>query len=380
MLITIRRQIHRHPELAFQETRTAALVANTLRQLGLDIRTGVAQTGVVALLPGKESHVVGVRADMDALPLQEQNDCSYASTVPNVMHACGHDGHVAIALGAAMVLCRLAPLPGNVKFIFQPAEEEPGGALPMLQAGVLDNPRVDMMLGFHLSNALPVGRIGVHYHQACAATDEIKITVLGQGGHGAHPHKAVDAIVAAAAVVTALQTIVSRQVDPLDAAVITIGVITGGCANNIIADRVDLWGTVRTLTPEVQHAMPGLIERLVAGVTAGHGASYRFIYNQGYPALLVDPAVTGLVEQAATRLLGRDSVLRLRPSLGGEDFAYFAQRVPATFFRVGSGNGRFTMPGHHPRFDFDEQALHTGVCVLVQAVLDGLAALNTPAV
>lgn len=374
-LIAIRRQIHRYPELAFQENRTAALIANTLLNLGLATNTGIAHTGVVGVLPGTGSSVVAIRADMDALPLQEQSDSPHASTIPQVMHACGHDGHVAIALGAAMVLRQLAPLPGSVKFIFQPAEEGPGGALPMVQAGVLENPAVNMLLGFHLTNSLPTGQVGVHYHQACAATDEINITILGQGGHGAHPHTAVDAVVAAAAVVTALQTVVSRQVNPLEAAVVTIGTIHGGTANNIIADQVTLWGTVRTLSPQVQHAMPGLIERLVAGVTAGHGASYRFTYKQGYPVLVTDPAVTALAEQAAGRIVGENNVLRLPPSMGGEDFAYFAQRVPATFLRIGSGSPKHTLPGHHPRFDFDEQALRTGVCVLVQAVLDGLAKL-----
>ena len=374
-LITIRRQIHRYPELAFQENCTAALVSSTLLHLGLETRTGIAHTGVTGVLPGTGPGVVAVRADMDALPLQEQNDCPYASTVPQVMHACGHDGHVAIALGTAMVLRRLAPLPGSVKFIFQPAEEGPGGALPMVQAGVLENPAVNMLLGFHLTNSLPTGRVGVHYQQACAATDEINITILGQGGHGAHPHTAVDAIVAAAAVVTALQTIVSRQINPLEAAVITIGTIHGGTANNIIADQVTLWGTVRTLSPQVRHAIPALVERLVAGITAAHNASYRFTYKQGYPVLVTDPGVTVLAEQAAAGIVGRDNVLRLSPSMGGEDFAYFAQRVPATFLRIGSGGAEYTLPGHHPRFDFDEQALHTGVCVVVQAVLDSLAQL-----
>lgn len=374
-LIAVRRQLHRYPELAFQENRTASLITSTLLNLGLETRTGIAHTGVVGVLPGTGPGVVAVRADMDALPLQEQNNCPFASTIPRVMHACGHDGHVAIALGTAMVLHRLAPLPGSVKFIFQPAEEGPGGALPMVQAGVLENPAVDMLLGFHLTNSLPVGQVGVHYQQACAATDEINITVLGQGGHGAHPHTAVDAIVAAAAVVTGLQTIVSRQVNPLDAAVITIGTIHGGAANNIIADQVALWGTVRTLSPHVQHAMPSLIERVVAGITAGHSASYRFTYKQGYPVLVTDTAVTALAEQAAARVVGRENVLRLPPSLGGEDFAYFAARVPATFLRIGSGSANYTLPGHNARFDFDEQALHTGVCVVVQAVLDGLAKL-----
>lgn len=369
-LIALRRQIHRHPELGFQEHRTAALIASTLTALGISPCSGVAGTGVTAVLAGQAGPTVAIRADMDALPIQEQNAVPYASTVPNVMHACGHDGHVATVLGAAMVLSKLAPLPGTVKFIFQPAEEGPGGARPMIEAGVLQHPAVEAIFGLHLTNALPVGRIGVCYGQTCAATDEIKITVLGKGGHGAHPHQAVDAIVAAAQVVASLQTIASRQVDPLESVVVTIGTIAGGYANNVIADKVELHGTVRTLNEAVRTAMPEKIERIVRNVSAAYGADCRFEYLHGYPSLVNDQALTGLLESSAVKAIGRDNVVPYPPSMGGEDFAYFARAVPATFFRLGSGSAICTHPGHHPRFDFAEEALGVGATVLVQAVLD----------
>ncbi|EAX46520.1 amidohydrolase [Thermosinus carboxydivorans Nor1] len=370
-LIAIRRQLHRYPELAFHEVRTAEVIASILISAGLEVKTGIALTGVTGLIRGAGPRTVAVRADMDALPIQEQSQAPYASTVPNVMHACGHDGHMAIALGAAMVLQRLRPrLPGSVKFIFQPAEEGPGGAQPMIAAGVLTEPEVEAVFGFHLYNPLPAGQIGLSYGQTCAATDEIKITIVGKGGHGAHPHQTVDAVVVAAQVVNALQTVVSRQINPLDAAVVTIGSIRGGYANNVIADRVELWGTVRTLSEKLRAAMPAKIEQIVSGITAAHGAAYEFVYNRGYPPLITDHALTALVAASAARIVGPDNIVRLDPSMGGEDFAYFAQAAPAAFFRIGSGGEAFPYPSHHPRFDFDESAIGIGVRVLVQTVLD----------
>lgn len=369
-LVALRRQIHRHPELGFQEQSTAALIASTLKTLGLCPQVGVAGTGVTAMLAGQAGPTVAIRSDMDALPIQEQNEVPYASTVPNVMHACGHDGHVATVVGAAMVLSKLSPLPGTVKFIFQPAEEGPGGAQPMIEAGVLQNPPVEAIFGLHLTNTLPVGQIGVCYGQTCAATDEIRITVLGKGGHGAHPHQAIDAIVAAAQVVGSLQTVASRQVNPLESVVVTIGTIVGGYANNVIADRVELSGTVRTLNETLRADIPRKIEQIIRGVTTAHGADYRFEYLRGYPSLVNDSTLTSLLEASAVKTVGRENVVPYPPSMGGEDFAYFAQAIPGAFFRLGSGSETYTHPGHHPQFDFAEEALGVGVKVLVQAVLD----------
>jgi amidohydrolase len=372
-LVAIRRQIHSQPELAFQETRTAALAADELAACGLKTASGIAGTGVTGLLGGTSQRTLAIRADMDALPIQEETGAPYASTVTGVAHACGHDGHIAIALGAAMVLARLAPLAGAVKFIFQPAEEGPGGARPMIELGVLKDPPVEAVFGFHLTNSLSLGQIGVSYGQTCAATDEIRILIVGRGGHGAHPQQTVDAVVVAAEVVTALQTVVSRQVSPLEAVVVTVGAIRGGTANNIIADKVELWGTVRTLAEHVRASLPEKIERLVSGITAAYGASYRFIYNQGYPVLVSDSALSGLIETSAAAVVGRENVVRLPPSMGGEDFAYFAATLPSTFFRIGSGGPLFHFPAHHPRFDFAEGAIGVGVKMLVQSVLDYFA-------
>lgn len=372
-LVALRRQIHSQPELAFQENKTAALVAGELAACELKTATGIAGTGVTGLLEGRSQRTLAIRADMDALPLQEETGAPYASTVAGIAHACGHDGHIAIALGAAMVLSRLAPLAGAVKFIFQPAEEGPGGARPMIEHGVLREPPVEAALGFHLTNSLPQGHVGISYGQTCAATDEIRILIGGRGGHGAHPQQTVDAIVVAAQVVTALQTIVSRQVSPLEAVVVTIGAIRGGAANNIIADKVELWGTVRTLAENLRTALPEKIERLVAGTTTAYGAGYRFVYHQGYPVLVSDVNLSSLVETSAAAVVGRENVTRLQPSMGGEDFAYFAAAVPSTFFRIGSGGPNFHFPAHHPQFDFDEEAIGVGVRVLVQSVLDYFA-------
>lgn len=373
-LIALRRQLHRYPELAFQERQTAEIVTSTLLEAGLETKTAIATTGIIGIIRSDGEHTVAIRADMDALPIQEKTNAPYASTTANIMHACGHDGHVAVALGAALVLAKLRDqLPGTVKFIFQPAEEGPGGAKLMIDQGALQSPPVTAMFGFHLTNALTTGQIGITYGQTCAATDEIKLTIIGKGGHGAHPHQAVDAIVVAAQVISALQTIASREINPLDAVVITIGSITGGYANNVIADRVDLWGTVRTLSESVRASIPAKIERIVAGTTAASDATYTITYNQGYPSLVTDKTITTLVEQSAARIVGVNNITMFPPSMGGEDFAYFAQAVPSTFFRLGSGGPAYPYPGHHPQFDFDEAAIGIGVRILVQSVLDYFA-------
>lgn len=372
-LISIRRQLHRYPELAFQEYRTARLINDTLLANGLITRTGIAATGVVGLLTGngRDSRTIAIRADMDALPIQEQTSLPFASAIPNVMHACGHDGHVAIALGAALVLKQIQHhLPGNVKFIFQPAEEGPGGAKPMIEQGVLQDPAVSAIFGFHLTNSLPVGTIGVCYNEACASTNELKLTILGEGGHGAHPHHSVDTIVVAAEIILALQSIASRQVNPLQPFVLTIGTIEGGYTNNAIADQVKLWGTVRTLSSTLRATIPEKIERLVAGITAAHQASYRFEYNEGYPPLLNNQALTALVAHSAATIVGGGNVVEMEPSMGGDDFAYFALKLPACYFRIGSGSADCTFPGHHPQFNFAEAAISYGVKTLVQAVLE----------
>ncbi|MGI6345246.1 MAG: M20 metallopeptidase family protein [Bacillota bacterium] len=375
--VAIRRDFHQHPELGFQEERTAGIVAEYLRGLGLEVTTGVATTGVVGLLRGaKPGKTVALRADMDALPIPEQSGVPYASVNPGVMHACGHDGHTAILLGVARLLSeQREQIAGNVKFLFQPAEEGPGGARPMVEAGVLDNPKVDAAMGLHLGTDLCTGQIGLKDGPSSAGTDSIQITIRGKGGHGAHPHTAVDAIAAAGHLIVALQTIASREIEPINPVVLTLGTIHGGYRSNVIADEVVLTGTIRTLDPEVQKGMPGRIQRILDGVCAALRCQGELVYNEGVPSIINDSAMADLLEQVGQRVLGAENTLRLpKPSMGGEDFSYFAQQVPSIFFRLGAANPEkdCIYPGHHPRYNFDEDAIPVGMAVLAEAALEFL--------
>ncbi len=375
-LSAIRRKIHQHPELGFEEVETARLVALQLAGLDLTVQTGVARTGIVAtLIGGKPGRTVLVRADMDALPVAEEGSAVYKSQRPGIMHACGHDGHTAVLIGLARVLAaKRDELAGTVKLVFQPAEEGPGGAEPMIAAGVLDNPKVDAAIGFHLWNNLPVGQIGVRPGPIMAATDQVDITIKGKGGHGAKPHLSVDAVVIAAHVVTGLQSIVSRMVNPLHSAVITIGTINGGFRHNVIAPEVTLSGTVRTYEKALRDEMPRRIERMVRGICEAMGATYLIDYNRVYPPTINDPGMTDLVQNAACRVVGAQNVHVVEPSMGGEDMSYFLDAVPGSYFFLGSANSDkgLDQPHHSPGFDFDEQALPIGVQVLRQAVFDYL--------
>lgn len=373
-LVNFRRDLHQHPELGMEEVRTAGLVADRLRALGVEVRTGVGGTGVVGLIRGaRPGPTIALRADMDALPIQDQKQVPYASQVPGKMHACGHDGHTTMLLGAATLLAGMKEeLRGNVKFLFQPAEEGPGGAIPMIEAGALEDPRVDAVVGLHLHNDLPVGQIGIRYGTTNASTDSFEIKILGEGGHGAYPHGAVDAVVVAAQVVMGLQTLVSRETDPLDSVVLTVGTINGGYRHNVIADQVVMTGTIRTLDPKTREAMPQRMERVLQGITQAGRARYELKINPGYASVFNEERITRLVEETGRELLGAENVVLIpRPSMGGEDFAYFAQRVPGCFFRLGSRNEEkgIVFPGHHPKYDFDEGALPIGVGMLVQTVL-----------
>lgn len=377
-LVRIRREIHQWPELSFQEVRTAERIATSLRALGFEVETGVARTGVVGLLRGaRGDRTVLVRADMDALPLTELSEVPYASRIPGVMHACGHDAHVAMLLGVARVLAGLrTELAGNVKFVFQPAEEGPGGAQLMLAAGVLSDPRVDMVLGFHVWNELPVGLVGVRSGPVMASADEITLQVEGKGGHGADPHLSVDAVVVAAHIVTALQTIVSRQISPLETAVLTIGSITAGSGHNIIAHSATMTGTIRTFSEALRGELPGRIRQLAEGVAQAFGARCTVKITRQCPVTVNDPQVACMVERAARRVLGEDRVVLAQPTMGAEDIGYFLQEVPGCYLFVGAANPEkgLDQPHHHPRFDIDEEAMPAGVSVLVQAILDGLEA------
>lgn len=377
-LVETRRAFHRIPELGFEEHETAALVAERLRALGLEPRTGVGGTGVVALIEGAHpGRTLMLRADMDGLPIEERTGLPFSSTHAGRMHACGHDAHIAMLLGAAEILAgRRDEIHGAVKLVFQPAEEGLAGARAMIEDGVLADPPVDAAIGCHIWNTLPVGQVGVREGPLMANSDTVRITIEGQGGHGAMPHLSSDAIVAAGHVVTALQTVVSRRVSPLEPAVVTIGTISGGYKNNVIADRVEMDGTVRTFDEDLWHGMPGQIETVVAGVCAALGVRGTVEYTRGYPVVVNDPEMTALVRDAAREAAGEERVVYPERSMGGEDMSFFLRAVPGCFFFVGSQNAArgATKPHHHPEFEIDEDALLTGVKVLVASALKYLNA------
>ncbi|MFW6136140.1 MAG: M20 metallopeptidase family protein [Chloroflexota bacterium] len=375
-LVAWRRDFHRHPELAFHEHRSARIIADHLRDLGYDVHTGVAETGVVALLKGAASGpVVMARFDMDALPVSEASDADYASQNEGVMHACGHDGHMAMGLGVATLVARHRDhLAGTLKLVFQPGEEGGNGALVMVEQGVLEDPRPDVVLAAHLWNEIPIGTVDVTAGPVMAAAERWTCTVRGAGGHGALPHLAVDPIVAACHLVTALQTVVSRDVSPLDTAVVTVGSFHAGDAFNVIPDDVELTGTIRTYDAQVRETVLRRVRRVVESGAAAYEASADLKIEPLTPALVNDPDVVEAVRAAAERIVGPDAVTSGERTMGSEDFAYFAREVPGCYFFLGSANAErgLDAPHHNPRFDFDEDALPIGVAVITEAVLRSL--------
>ncbi|MGI6358594.1 MAG: M20 metallopeptidase family protein [Bacillota bacterium] len=376
--IAFRRDFHQHPEFGLEEVRTSGIVAEYLTSLGIEVIHPVLEkSGVVGILRGaKPGKTIALRADIDALPVPEQTGVAYASKTPGRMHACGHDGHTAILMGVAKLLSEVKDqMAGTVKFFFQPAEEGPGGAAPMIEAGVMENPHVDAAMGLHLGTDLPTGHIGLRAGANSAGTDSIEITITGKGGHGAHPHKSIDAITAAGHAIVALQTIASREIDPLGSVVLTLGTINGGYRGNVIADTVVITGTVRTLDPEVRASMPERIERILSGVCAAMRTKFELKYNNGYPSVINDADMADMLERIGQRVLGADKVHRIaNPSMGGEDFAYFAEKAPAIFFRLGGANEakECIYPGHHPKYNFDEDAIPVGMAVMAEAALEYL--------
>jgi len=367
-----RRQLHQRPELGFQERLTAEFIAGKLREWGIEHETGVAQTGIVAVVKGDRSGpVLAIRADMDALPIQEENAVDYRSQHDGRMHACGHDGHVAIALGTAYYLSQHRDFAGTVKFIFQPAEEGPGGAQPMVEAGVLKNPDVDAIIGLHLWNNLPLGKVGIRAGAMMAAVELFECTIHGRGGHGAMPHQTVDSILVGAQVVTALQTIVARNLDPLQSGVVTVGKFEAGTASNVIADSAYLRGTVRYFDPALADFFDRRIEDIIAGTCQSHGATYEFRYHRLYPPVINDGAIAHLIRTAAEDVVETPAgVVPDCQTMGGEDMSFFLQEVPGCYFFLGSANidRELAYPHHHPRFDFDETALGLGVEIFVRCV------------
>jgi amidohydrolase len=391
-LTTDRRNFHQHPELKYEEHLTARVVAERLGQYGYGVRAGVGRTGVVGLLPDtKQASAAGLeaapsgrdldrsvrtllyRADMDALPISEENDVEYRSRNEGVMHACGHDAHVAIALAVArQIAAERDQLNGNLKLAFQPAEEGGKGALAMIDDGVLENPIVDAAVGLHVWNNLPVGTVGVYTGALMAAVDEFELVVQGVGGHGAMPQQTVDAIVTAAQIVNALQTVVSRNVSPLDSAVVTVGIFNAGNAFNIIADTATLRGTVRTFNKETHRVIPEMVERVIRGVCESMGASYKLDYIRQTSPLINTAEMCELVAECAAEVVGVENVIRDESvrTMGGEDMSYFLERVPGCYFFLGTRNEARGLihPHHSPRFDIDESALVIGVEIMTRIV------------
>jgi len=385
-IIKIRRFLHMNPELSNREFETAKLVAAKLSSLGLDVKTGVAVTGVVGLLRGGQpGPTVACRADMDALPIQELTNVPFKSLNPGVMHACGHDIHTSVALGTAMVLTSLKDrLKGNLKFIFQPAEEgapadEEGGASLMIKEGVLDDPPVSAIFALHVWPET-FGQAFFSPGEIMASSDWFQITVRGRSAHGARPHEGVDAVVVAAEIITALQTVVSRSLDPSDPAVVTIGKIEGGVRSNIIAEKVTLEGTVRCLSEANRKKIPQVMESLVKNIAAGSGASSTFDYRPSNPSVYNNPELAQTMLPTLVRVLGRDRVQEFKPQLIAEDFAYYAQRIPGFFFFLGVRTpGQPSAPLHSPTFNPDERSVALGIKVMCHLLLDALEKQSVPA-
>jgi amidohydrolase len=381
-LVTQRRDLHMHPELSNREERTARVVAERLRALGLtDVKTGVGKHGVTALLVGgKPGPVVAVRADMDALPIQEVNDVPYKSQTPGVKHACGHDVHTTVELGVAEVLSRMRDeVRGTVKFIFQPAEEgapagEEGGAKLMIKEGAFDNPRPQAVFGLHTEPNLQAGQIGYHSGPAMASSDTFTITVKGKSSHGAQPHVGVDAVVVASQCVLALQNIRSRRIDPLEPLVITVGTIHGGERFNVIAGEVKMTGTMRTFNDQVRERSIAMMRETLQNVTAAYGATYELEMGDGNTVTYNEPALVEETLPTIRRVVGAGNALAIKPFMPAEDFSAYQKLSPGFFYFLGVGNrGRGITAGWHtPDFDVDEESLVVGVKVMSNVLLDYL--------
>ena len=376
-MVEWRRHLHRNPEISFHEEKTSQFIYDTLGSFGGLELSRPTETSVVARLVGERAgRTLAIRADMDALPIQEENDSEFVSRNPGAMHACGHDGHTAMLLGTAKILAGMKEkINGEIRFVFQHAEELlPGGAEEMVEAGVMDG--VDAVIGIHLWAPMEVGKIGVTYGSMMASPDKFQITIKGRGGHAAMPHQVVDSIAIGSQVVTNLQHVVSRETDPLDNVVLSVTKFTGGTTHNVIPGTVEMMGTVRTLDPEVRERVPEVMERVIAGITSAHGAEYEFEYERGYRPVINDDEVTRVIEETVRETFGDGTLEIMRPNMGGEDFSAFQQKAPGTFFYVGAGNEEkgIVYPHHHPLFDIDEDALPYGIKMFTNAafkLLDG---------
>lgn len=373
-LIAWRRDFHEHPEIAFEEVRTSQKVAEMLTQFGLEVQYGVGKTGVVGILEGNgDGPTVLVRADMDALPVQEENDVSYKSQTPNRMHACGHDGHTAIALGVAKILAeRRDQLNGAVKFIFQPAEEIAAGAKAMIDDGALEGLKPDVSLGLHLWNDMPVGRVAVTDGPAMASADSFHLWIEGKGGHGASPHQTHDPLLAAAQIITAAQSVISRNVPPLDAGVLSCTMIRGGDAFNVIPSEIEIKGTIRSYKNEVRDLIVERFTAIVEGIAHAMNCTSRLEFFEKTPPLVNDEVVGARLRNGFGQIDKNLQIVDDVRTMGAEDMGFFLERAPGVYFFVGSANANrgLDYPHHHPRFDVDEEALLIGASLLTAAVAD----------
>ncbi len=371
LVVKMRRDLHLIPETAYTEKKTADYVTRYLKTLDLEVHTGIAQYGVVGVLDtGRPGKTLLVRSDMDALPITEETGLDFASTHAGAMHACGHDGHMSMVLGAATVLCSIKDqLNGTIKFLFQPAEEGPGGAKPMIEQGVMENPTVDYAIGCHMWPHIAEGTIGVKAGPLMAAMDRFDLRIIGKGGHGAMPHLCVDALEVGTQVVNALQRIVSRQMNPLQPSVVTVGGFHSGTAFNVIPDEAEIFGTTRTFDRDIWNTWPERLDNIIGGVCQSMGATYELTYSQGYPPLINDADMAQVVAAAAAQAVGEENVMAPESTLGGEDMAFFLEKSKGCFFFLGVGReGGASI--HTSRFDFNEDVLLVGIETYCRVALD----------
>ncbi|MBL7161697.1 MAG: amidohydrolase [Anaerolineales bacterium] len=367
-LISWRRDFHMHPELGFEETRTAGIVAEALKEMGIGVETEVGKTGVVGHL-GEGPPVVGIRADMDALPLQEANDVPYASQNPGVMHACGHDAHTAILLGVARILSEMPDRPpGEIRFLFQPSEEDwdeelKSGSTRMIEDGALEG--LDAVIALHVDDSIPTGQIEINDGNASAAVDSFHATIIGQGGHGAYPHETVDPTFILAQVINAIHGIRARRIKPIDSAVISIGAIHAGHTSNVIPDSVEMMGTIRSFETEVREQLSEELEKAFA-LSRAFGGNYTLTIEKGFPSMYNDPDVVELICQTASEMLGEDKVTPSEAEMGAEDFSYMSQLAPGAMFWLGVNIDDTPRPAHSPTFDINEDALPIGTALLAE--------------
>jgi amidohydrolase len=370
-IVQIREYFHEYPELSFKEYKTADKIEEELKSMGLSPKR-ITETGIIADIKGKGNKTVAIRADIDALPVTEENKVSYISRNEGVMHACGHDTHMAMLLGAAkMLIADKEKLNGNIRLIFQPAEElPPGGAVDMIKNGALEN--VDYIIGQHIMGSVPAGHVAIFYKEMMANADEFDITVNGKGGHGSAPQDAIDAVYITAHLIEMLNTVVSREIDPRDPAVITVGTVNAGYRYNIIAAHSRLTGTVRTFSLEVQAKIIKRIKEILEGLKSIYGIDYKYEYKKGYPVLINNEKVARYIEETAEKIIGKGNIEHPKPDMGGEDFAYYLQKIPGAYYFFGASNVKkgVNSPNHSPTFDVDEDQLYTGARILKEAAMN----------